>query len=176
MEIPSPEGTYQTGPHIEVNSHLEQTKQLEETGEQSPTDQEDLEIPHKQKKTTGKHNNKIKKLKQENNILRKKVKRIKVLKQKVGKLKETIRQLRKQLEQADKAHKKKKSKRPRIQGRNPLPRRTIQTNSVGTQTKLQAPLETTEIETQTKGPIIEEITFQTEGVFPTDFPAPLGYF
>jgi septal ring factor EnvC (AmiA/AmiB activator) len=73
-------------------------------------------------------------LKQENKILRKRVKKIKVLKQKVGRLKEIIRQLRKQLEQADKAHEKKKSKRPRVQGRNPLPRRTVHTNSVGTQT------------------------------------------
>jgi len=79
--------------------------------------------------------------------LRKRVKKIKVLKQKLCRLKETIRQLRKRLEQTDKAHEKMKSKRPRIQGRNPLPRRTIHTNYVGTQTKLHAPLETTEIET-----------------------------
>jgi hypothetical protein len=77
--------------------------------------------------------------------LRKRVKKIKVLKQKVGRLKETIRQLRKQLEQDDKAHEKNKSKRVRVQGRNPLPRRTIHTNSVGTQTKLHAPLASVEI-------------------------------
>jgi predicted RNase H-like nuclease (RuvC/YqgF family) len=73
-------------------------------------------------------------LKQENKILRKRVKKIKVLKQKVGRLKEIIKELRKQLEQADKAYERKKSKRPRIQGRNPLPRRTVHTNSVETQT------------------------------------------
>jgi predicted nucleic acid-binding Zn-ribbon protein len=66
--------------------------------------------------------------------LRKRVKKIKVLKQKVGRLKETIRQLRKQLEQVDKAHKKNKSKRARLQGRNPLLGRTVHTNYVGTQT------------------------------------------
>jgi hypothetical protein len=86
MEIPSPEGTKQLEPHIEVNSPLEQTKQPEETGEQSPTDQdgEDLEILHRQKKTTDKGNNKIRKLKHENKILRKRVKRIKVLKKKLA--------------------------------------------------------------------------------------------
>jgi hypothetical protein len=135
MEMPSPEDTEQPEPHIEVNNPLEQTEHTEETGEQSPADQggEDLEIPHKQK-TTGKGHNKIRKLKQENKILRKRVKKIKVLKQKVGRLKEIIRELRKQLEQDDKAYERKKSKRPRTQGRNPLPRRTVHTNSVGTQT------------------------------------------
>jgi hypothetical protein len=66
--------------------------------------------------------------------LRKRVKKIKVLKQKNGRMKETIIQLRKQLEQADKAHEKKKSKRARVHRRNPLPRRTVHTNSIGTQT------------------------------------------
>ena len=72
----------------------------------------------------------------------------------------------------DKAHEKNKSKRPRVQGRNPLPRRKIHTNSIGTQTKLHAPLETIEIETQTKIPAAEETTIQTERVIPTDFPTP----
>jgi DNA anti-recombination protein RmuC len=64
--------------------------------------------------------------------LKRRVKRIKVLKQKVGRLKEIIKELRKQLEQADKAYERKKTKRPRTQGRNPLPRRTVHTSSVGT--------------------------------------------
>jgi hypothetical protein len=38
---------------------------------------------------------------------------------------------------------------------------------------LSAPLETVEIETQTKIPTVEETTVQTEGVLPTDFPTPL---
>jgi hypothetical protein len=77
------------------------------------------------------------------------------------------------LEKDDKAYERNKYKRPRIQGRNPLPRRTIHTNSIGTQTKLLAPLETTEIETQIDIPTAEETTLQTEGVFPIDFPTPL---
>jgi len=64
-------------------------------------------------------------------LLKRRVKRIKVLKKKVGKLKEIIKELRKQLEQADKAHEIKKTKRHRAQGRNPLPRRVVQTSSVG---------------------------------------------
>jgi len=116
MDIPSPEGTKHPEPHIEVNNPLEQLEHLEDTGKKLPFDQggEDLEIPHRQEETIGKGNNKIRKLKHENTILRKRVKKIKVLKQKVGRLKETIRQLREQLEQAEKSHKKKKSKRDRI--------------------------------------------------------------
>jgi len=88
-------------------------------------------------------------------------------------LKETIRQPRKQLEQAEKAHEKNKYKRDRVQGRNPLPRRIVHTNSIGTQTELHAPLASIEIETQTEVLAIEETYFQTEGVFPTDFSTPL---
>jgi hypothetical protein len=106
-------------------------------------------------------------------LLRKRVKKIKVLKQKVGKLKEIIKELRKQLEQADKAYERKKSKRPRTQGRNPLPRRTVHTSSVGTQTELHVPEETTEMEAQTEIPATEETTAQPEEVIPTYFPAPL---
>jgi hypothetical protein len=154
MDMPSPEGTEQPKPHIEVNNPLEQLEHPEDTGKKLPFDQggEDLEIPHRQEETIGKGNNRIRKLKHENKILRKRVKKIKVLKQKVDRLKETIRKLREQLEQADKAHKKKKSKRASVQGRNPLPRRTIHTNSIGTQKKLHAPLASIEIETQTKIP------------------------
>jgi hypothetical protein len=64
-------------------------------------------------------------------------------------LKETIRQLRKQMEQVDKAHENKKSKRARVQGRTPLPIRKTHTNYVGTKSKLHAPLEIVEIETVT---------------------------
>jgi hypothetical protein len=63
--------------------------------------------------------------------LKKKAKKVEVLKQKVGKLKEIIKELRKQLEQADKAHRRKKNKRARMQGRNPLPKEAFSTNSVG---------------------------------------------
>jgi flagellin-specific chaperone FliS len=48
--------------------------------------------------------------------LKKKAKKVEVLKQKVGKLKEIIKELRKQLEQEDKAHRRKKNKRARMQG------------------------------------------------------------
>ena len=136
MEMPSFEGIEQPEPQFYENNPLEKPEHPKDTMNQLLVDQggEDLEIPHKQKKATDKGNNKIRKLKQENKILRKRVKKIKVLKQKVGRLKEIIRQLRKQLEWADKAHGKKKYKRPRIQGRNPLPKRKFHTNSVGTQT------------------------------------------
>jgi cell shape-determining protein MreC len=53
-------------------------------------------------------------LQHENKALRKRVKKIKVLKQKVGRLKETNRKFKKQLEQSDKSHNKKKSRRVRI--------------------------------------------------------------
>jgi hypothetical protein len=65
-------------------------------------------------------------------LLKIKVKKVEALKLKVGKLKEIIKELRKQLEQADKSHKRKKNKRSRVQGRNPLPKRTVTTNSMGT--------------------------------------------
>jgi predicted transcriptional regulator len=117
--------TEQPEPQFDENNPLEKPEHPEDTGNQLPIDQggEDLEIPLRQKETTEKGNNRIRKLEHENKTLRKRVKKIKVLKQKVGRLKETIRQLKKQLEQADKSHKKKKSKRARVQGRNPLPRR-----------------------------------------------------
>ena len=66
--------------------------------------------------------------------MKKKAKKVEVLKQKVGKLKEIIKELRKKLEQADKAHRRNKNKRARVQGRNPLPKEEVTTNSVGTQT------------------------------------------
>jgi hypothetical protein len=69
------------------------------------------------------------------------------------------------LEQANKSHNKKKSKPDRLQGRNPLPRTTIQTNSVETQTKFHAPLESVEIETRTGVSAIVDTIVQTEEVF-----------
>jgi hypothetical protein len=164
MEMPSspmresPEVAEQPEPQFDENSPLEKQEHPEDTGNELPIDQggEDLEIPLGHKETTEKGNNRIRKLEHENKTLRKRVKKIKVLKQKVGRLKEKIRQLKKQLEQSDKAHKKKKSKRVRVQGRNPLPRREIHTNSVETQTYFHAPLESVEIETQTDAPTTVE--------------------
>ena len=69
------------------------------------------------------------------------------------------------MEQTDKSHKKKKSKRVRVQGRNPLPRREIHTNFVETQTDFHAPLESVETETQTDALAIVEIVVHTEEVF-----------
>jgi Ni,Fe-hydrogenase III large subunit len=66
--------------------------------------------------------------------LKKKAKKVEVLKQKVVKLKEIIKELRKQLEQVDKAHKRKKNKKARVQGKNPLPKEAVSTNYVGIQT------------------------------------------
>jgi hypothetical protein len=51
---------------------------------------------------------------------------------KVGKLNGIIKELRKHLEQENKAHQRKKNKRSRVQGRNPLPKRIVTTNSKGT--------------------------------------------
>ena len=82
-------------------------------------------------------------------MLRKKAKKAEVLKQKVGKLKEIIKEFRNQLEQADKAHRRKKNKRVRVQGRNPLPREAISTNSVG-------------IRTDPEEIVVEEIVAQNE--------------
>jgi hypothetical protein len=65
--------------------------------------------------------------------LKKKVKKAEVLKQKVVKIKEIIKELRKQLEHIDKSHKRKKNKRAKVQGRNPLAKEAINTNSVGIQ-------------------------------------------
>jgi predicted RNase H-like nuclease (RuvC/YqgF family) len=66
--------------------------------------------------------------------LKKKAKKVEVLKQKVVKLKEIIKELRKQLEQIDKSHKRKKNKRAKVQGKNPLPKEVVSTNSIGIQT------------------------------------------
>jgi len=65
-------------------------------------------------------------------LLKTRAKKVQVLKKKVGKLGEIIKELRKQQEQANKDHKIKKNKRPGVQGRNPLPKRAVTTNSVGT--------------------------------------------
>jgi hypothetical protein len=78
--------------------------------------------------------NRIRKMKKENKLLKIKDKKVEALRLKVGKLREIIKELRKQLEQADKAHQRNKNKRPRMQGRNPLPKREVTTNSVGIQT------------------------------------------
>jgi hypothetical protein len=56
---------------------------LTDQGEENP------DISHKQK-MAGKGNNIIRKLKQENKLLKRRAKKIKVLKHKVGKLKEII--------------------------------------------------------------------------------------
>jgi hypothetical protein len=128
-----PEDTTQVEPHTEVNILA---MQEEETEEQLLTDQGEENPDSSQKQKSGKSHNRIRRLKQENKLLKRRVKRIKVLKKKVGKLKEIIKELRKQLEQADKAHERKNTKRHRTQGRNPLPRRAVQTSSVGTQTEL----------------------------------------
>jgi hypothetical protein len=109
---------------------------------------------------------KIKKLKQENKLLRRRVKRIKVLKQKVGKLKEIIKELRKQLDLVDKAYERKNTKRPRTQGRNPLPRTTIHTSSIGTQIESPIPEETAEMELQTNIAAAEEAVVQNEEGIP----------
>jgi hypothetical protein len=68
------------------------------------------------------------------------------------------------LEQADKAYERKKSKRPRKQGRNPLLRRTVHTSSVGTQTELHAPEETTEIPTTKEAQNEEVIPLETHEI------------
>jgi hypothetical protein len=77
------------------------------------------------------------------------------------------------LEQADKVHEKNKSKRARVQGRNLPTKLKVHTNYIGTQKELHAPLASVEIETQIEVPTIEETVFQTEVMFPTDFPTPL---
>jgi hypothetical protein len=113
--------------------------------------------------------------------LKKKAKKDEVLKKKVGKLKEIIKELRKQIEQADKARRRKKKKRARVQGRNPLPKEVVTTNSVGTLTNPEEivvegavaqneeviPIETQEmmiatktidVDVQTYTPVLEETT------------------
>jgi hypothetical protein len=73
----------------------------------------------------------------------------------VGKLKEIIKELRKQLEQVDKAHRRKKNKRARVQGRNPLPKEVVSTNFVGIQTNPE------EI-------VVEETVAQNEELIPIE--------
>jgi len=104
--------------------------------------------------------------------LKRRDKKVEVLKQKVDQLREIIKELRKKLEQADKAHKRKKNKRPKVQGRNPLPKREVTTNYAGTQTDLEEiivedavahneeviPLEIVDAEVQTDTPVSEETT------------------
>ena len=170
-----PKDIAQEEPHFETRSPLGQTKHLEGTEEQPSAghNEEDLETSHKQKST--KIHKKIRKLKKENKLLKKKAKKVEVLKQKVVKLKDIIKELRKQLEQADKAHRRKKNKRARVQRRNPLPKEEVSTNSVGIQTdpeetvaqnEEEPPLETQEnmiateaidVEVQTDTPVLEEI-------------------
>ena len=99
-----PQDTTYEESHPEARSPLEQTQHLEGTKEQLPADQnkEYLETPHKQK--SDKRYKRIRKLKKENKMLKRKVKKVEALKIKVGKLKGIIKELRMQLEQADKAH------------------------------------------------------------------------
>jgi hypothetical protein len=156
MEIPSslmresPKVVEQPEPHFKENSPLDKEECPKDIDNEFPVDQggEGLEIYLRHKETTEKGNNRVRKLEHENKTLRKRVKKIKVLKQKVGRFKEKIRQLKKHLEQSDKAHKKKKSKRARVQERNPLPRREIHTNYVETQTYFHVVLESVETKTQ----------------------------
>jgi hypothetical protein len=63
----------------------------------------------------------------------------------VGKLKEIIKELRKQLELEDKIHKRKKNKKGRMQGRNPLPKKASSTTSVGIHTDTLILEETTQL-------------------------------
>jgi hypothetical protein len=97
--------------HFEMRSPIGQIKHLEGTEEQPSTGQneEGLETSHKQK--SAKSHKKIRKLKKENKLLKKNAKKDEVLKRKVGELKEIIKELRKQLEKKDKAHRRKKDKR-----------------------------------------------------------------
>ena len=131
------EDTTYEEPHPEARRSLEEIEHLEGIEEQLPSNQnkEYLETPHKQK--AGKIHKRIRKLKKENKLLKRKVKKVEALKLKFGKLREIIKELRKQLEKADKAHERKKNKSSRVQGRNPLPKRTVTTNSMGTQTDLE---------------------------------------
>jgi len=109
-------------------------------------------------------------------LLKRKAKKVEALKLKVGKLKEIIKELTKQLEQEDNVHQRKKNKRSRVQGRNPLPTRAVTTNSVGTQTDPEEitiedavaqneeviPLETVDAEVQIDTPVSEEISQSIE--------------
>jgi hypothetical protein len=119
---------FETGGPLGQPEHLEETEGQPSAGR----NEEDLEIPHKHK--LAKSQKQIRKLKKENKLLKKKAKRVVILKQKVGKLKEIIKELRKQLELVDKIHKRKKNKKGRMQGRNPLPKKAASTTSIGIQT------------------------------------------
>jgi hypothetical protein len=109
-----PKDRAQEEPHFETRIPLGQTEQLEEIEEQPSANQneEGLETSHKQK--SAKIHKKIRKLKKENKLLKKKAKKAEALKQKLVKLKEIIKELRKQLEQTNKAHRRKKNKRARV--------------------------------------------------------------
>ena len=131
IEMSFPKDRAQEEPHFETRIPLGQTEQLEETEEQPSANQneEGLETSHKQK--SSKSHKKIRKLKKENKLLKKKAKKAEVLKQNVVKLKEIIKELRKQLEQTDKAHRRKKNKRVRVQEINTFPKEAVSTNYVG---------------------------------------------
>jgi hypothetical protein len=150
-----PDDTAQEKFIFETRDPLGQLEHLEVTEGQPSAgrNEEDLEIPHKQK--SAKSQKQIRKLKKENKLLKKKAKRVVVLKQKVGKLKEIIKELRKQLELADNIHRRKKNKRGRMQGRNPLPKKAVSTTSVGIQTNLE------EL-------VVEEAVVQDEDVIPVE--------
>jgi hypothetical protein len=87
--------------------------------------------------------------------LKKKAKRDVILKNKVGKLKEIIKDLRKQLELADKIHRRKKNKKGRMQGRNPLPKKATSTMFVG-------------IDTDPEELMVEEAKVHDEDVIPVE--------
>jgi hypothetical protein len=63
--------------------------------------------------------------------------------------------LRKQLEQTDKAHKRNNKKRARVQGRNPLPKEAVSTNSL-------------RIQTDTEEIVVEETVSQNEEAPPQE--------
>ena len=132
-----PKDTAHEETHLEARSPLEQIGHSEGIEKKLPIDQNEeyLDTPHKQK--VGKIRKRIRKLKKENKLLKRKVKKVEALKLKVGKLRKIIKELRKQLEKEDKAHRRKKDKRARVQGRNPLPKEAVTTNFVGIQTNLE---------------------------------------
>jgi hypothetical protein len=131
IEMSFPDHTAQEEFLFETGDPLGQPEHLEETEGQPSAgrNEEDLEIPDKHK--SAKSQKKIRKLKKENKLLKKKAKRAVILKQKVGNLKEIIKELMKQLELANKIHRIKKNKRGRMQGRNPLLKKVASTTSVG---------------------------------------------
>jgi hypothetical protein len=80
-----PEDTSHEEPHPEART-LEKTEHLEGTKEQLPFDQNEeyLDTSHKQKE--GKNHKRIRNLKKENKLLKRKDKKVEALKLKVGKL------------------------------------------------------------------------------------------